>query len=55
MLSLRIKWKSAWEEKLMAEKVRLDKVSEDDGDIVTRGYDACKFPKKLFSKTIDSD
>ena len=39
----------------MAEKVRLDKVSEDDGDIVTRGYDACKFPKKLFSKTIDSD
>jgi hypothetical protein len=55
MLSLRIKWKSACEEKMMAVKVSLDNVREDEDDIVTRGYDACKFSKKLFSKTIDSD
>lgn len=39
----------------MAVKVSLDNVREDEDDIVTRGYDACKFSKKLFSKTIDSD
>ena len=56
VLSLKIKWKSECEEKVMEVKDRVDNIREDDDVTVTRGSDVeCRFAKTLFSKIIDSD
>jgi hypothetical protein len=56
VLSLKIKWKSECEEKVMEVKDRVDNIREDDDVTVTRGSDVeFRFAKILFSKIIDSD
>jgi hypothetical protein len=56
VLSLKIKWKSECEEKVMEVKDRVDNIREDDDVTVTRGSDVeFRFAKTLFSKIIDSD
>ena len=56
VLSLKIKWKSECEEKVMEVKDRVDNIREDDDVTVTRGsVVVCRFSKTLFSNTIDSD